>query len=77
MDSAMVRFFNRTNPAEYNLRAVDSIFSIMSYHFQMHPGSFTLDSVMRSLEEAQRKAFEAERGHRKAMPKEIRIQRND
>jgi hypothetical protein len=78
MDSAMIRFFNRTNPAEYNLRMMDSIFSMMNSHFQMHPGAFVFDSVFRSLEEAQRKAFEQQRRiHQQMREKEIRVRSNE
>lgn len=77
MDSAMVRFFKQTNPAEYSLRMMDSIFSIMNSHFEMHPGVFTLDSVFRSLQEAQRRAFEEGRIHRQMKQKETEIRRNE
>jgi len=78
MDSAMVRFFNRTNPTEYNLRTVDSIFSMLNSRFQMHPGAFEFDSVFRSLEEAQRRVFEQQRKiHQQLREKEIRQRSND
>lgn len=77
MDSAMVRFFNRTNPAEYNLRMMDSIFSVMNSHFEMNHRIFSLDSVFRSLQEAQRRAMEEGRARRQRMQKEIETKRNE
>jgi hypothetical protein len=77
LDSAMVRFFNHTNPAEYNLRMMDSIFSTMNSHFQMHPGAFVFDSVFQSLEDAQRRMFEQRRVHQQQREKEVRVRSND
>ncbi|HEY6951089.1 MAG TPA: hypothetical protein VI758_01710 [Bacteroidota bacterium] len=76
MDSAMVRFFNRKSPAEYNLRTMDSIFSSFNARFQKHPGGFSLDSVLRSLEDARRRAFE-EGKRQQSIQKEARAKLRD
>lgn len=77
IDSAMVRFFNRKNPAANNLRMMDSIFSSFNSHFQKHPGAFTLESVLRSLEEARRRAFEEESQRQQSIQKNIRLRKRD
>ncbi len=77
MDSAMIRFFNRANPAEYNLRTVDSIFSAMNFRFQMHPNIMNMDSVFRAMEEAQRSFMESARAHPPMKKKEIRVRREE
>ncbi|HTP13111.1 MAG TPA: hypothetical protein VMM37_05755 [Bacteroidota bacterium] len=73
MDSAMVRFFNRRDPSEYNLRMIDSIFTTMDSHFRMHPGAFAFDSVFRSLEESQQRMFDQQRKMRQQIMKEREV----
>jgi hypothetical protein len=75
IDSAMVRFFNRDNSADYNLRMMDSIFTSLNSRFEMHPRAFPLDSVLRTLEEAHRRAFEEGRQRQQSVDREIRLRR--
>ena len=77
IDSAMVKFFKQNNQAEYNLRMMDSIFNSLASRFQMHPGAFPLDSVLRSLQEARQKAFEEGRRTRLPMQNEVRLRKKD
>lgn len=77
IDSAMVRFFNRDNSAEYNLRMMDSVLSSLNSRFQMHPGAFPLDSVLRTFEEARRKVFEEGKQHQQSIQREIRLRKKD
>lgn len=77
IDSAMVRFFDQNNPAAYNLRIMDSVFSTMSARFQMRPGSFPFDSLFRTLENASRKAFEEGRHNQHLLQEEVRLGKKD
>jgi hypothetical protein len=77
IDSAMARFFNRDNSADYNLRMMDSIFTAFNSRFEMHPGAFPLDSVFRTLEEARRKAFEEGRQRRASVERDVRLRKKE
>ena len=77
IDSAMGRFFNRDNAAAYNLRMMDSIFTSLNSRFQLHPGAFPLDSVLRTLEETRRRAFEEGKQRQQLIQREIRQRKKD
>ncbi len=77
IDSAMVRFFNGDNSAEYDLRMMDSVFSSLSSRFQLHPGSFPLDSVLSTFEAARRKMFEEEKQRQQSFQREIRLRKKE
>ena len=77
IDSAMVRFFNSDNAAAYNLRMMDSIFTTLNARFQMHPGAFPLDSVLRTVEEARRRTFEEGKHRQQMMQQEVRLKKKD
>jgi len=77
VDSAMVRFFDNNNAAEYNLRMMDSIFSSLTSRFQMHPGTFPLDSVFRAVEDARRKAFEEGKQRHDSLQREVRLRKKE
>lgn len=76
IDSAMTKFFKRNTPVEYNLRMMDSIFSVMNSQFQTHPGMFSLDSVLRTFEDARRRVFEENKKHQQDLQKEVHLRRN-
>ncbi len=75
IDSAMLRFFNTNNSAEYNLKMMDSVFSSLNSRFQMHPGAFPLDSVLRTFEEARRKVLEDGRQRQQSIQRELRLRK--
>jgi hypothetical protein len=77
IDSAMVRFFNMDNPSLHNLRAMDSIFSGLSSRFRMQPGHIPMDSIVQSLQDAQRRMFEERDQRRRVIRKEVRVNKEE
>jgi hypothetical protein len=76
IDSAIGRFFNRNNSADYNLKMMDSIFASLSLQFQIRRGAFPLDSIFHTLQEARRRAFEERRRNHPLIQKEIQVKKD-
>jgi hypothetical protein len=77
IDSAIGRFFNRSNSADYNLRMMDSIFTSLNAQIHMRQGVFPLDSIFHSLQEARRRAFGARRQDQQPIQQEVHEKKND